>query len=58
MARRYYNGAVRNLNTLVQSFPSNLMAHAFGFTERAYFEISDAAERAVPQVDLAPQAPQ
>ena len=26
MARRYYNGAVRNLNTLVQSFPSNLVA--------------------------------
>jgi LemA protein len=57
MARRYYNGATRNQNTLVQSFPSNLVAHLFGFGERAYFEISDAAERAVPQVNLAPQAP-
>jgi len=52
MARRYYNGATRNQNTLVQAFPSNLVAHAFGFTERAYFEISDAAERAVPRVHL------
>lgn len=53
MARRYYNGTVRNLNTLVQSVPSNLVAHSFGFSERDYFEISDAAERAVPRVSLA-----
>ncbi len=54
MARRYYNGAVRNLNTLVQSFPGNLVANSFGFSERDYFEISEAAERAVPRVSLAP----
>ena len=54
MARRYYNGTVRNLNTLVQSFPSNLVAHGFGFSERAFFEISDEAERAVPRVSLTP----
>jgi LemA protein len=54
MARRYYNGAVRNLNVLVQSFPSNLVAGMFGFAARDYFEIADAGERAVPQVDLAP----
>ncbi|HEU5019355.1 MAG TPA: LemA family protein [Pseudolabrys sp.] len=53
MARRYYNGTVRNMNTLVQSFPSNLVAHAFGFAERLYFQISDEAERALPQVALA-----
>ncbi len=57
MARRYYNGAVRNLNTLVQSVPSNLIAHMFGFSERAYFEISDEAERAVPRVALTPAQP-
>jgi LemA protein len=57
MARRYYNGAVRNLNTLVQSFPSNLIAGLFGFSERAYFELADAAERAVPQVALDPARP-
>ena len=54
MARRYYNGTVRNLNTLVQSFPSNIVAHSFGFSERAFFEISDEAERAVPRVSLNP----
>jgi LemA protein len=55
MARRYYNGAVRNLNVLVQSFPSNLIAGVFGFAQRDYFELSDATEGAVPQVDLAPR---
>ncbi len=54
MARRYYNGTVRNLNVLVQSFPSNLIAGAFGFTLREFFEISDAADRAAPQFDLKP----
>ncbi len=54
MARRYYNGAVRNLNVLVQSFPSNIVAGLAGFTQAAYFEVADAGERAVPQVDLAP----
>ena len=57
MARRYYNGAVRNLNTLVQSIPSNLVARGFGFSERDYFEISDEAERAVPRVSMAPAQP-
>lgn len=52
MARRYYNGAVRNQNVLVQSFPSNLIAGAFGFGERQYFELSSEAERTVPQVAL------
>jgi LemA protein len=54
MARRYYNGTVRNLNTLVQSFPSSLIAGLCGFGERAFFEVSDAADRAAPQVTLAP----
>lgn len=56
MARRYYNGAVRNQNVLVQSFPSNLIAGLFGFGERQYFELSSEAERAVPQVALSPRA--
>ena len=55
MARRYYNGAVRNLNVLVQSFPSNLIAGVAGFAPRDYFEVADAGERAAPQVDLAPR---
>lgn len=51
MARRFYNGAVRELNTVVQSFPANLIAGPFGFRERQYFEI-EMADRAVPHVDL------
>ena len=54
MARRYYNGAVRNLNTLIQSVPSNLIAGIAGFRPAAYFELSEPADRAAPQVLLAP----
>jgi len=49
MARRFYNGAVRELNTMVQSFPANLFAGAFGFRTRSFFEI-DLPERALPEV--------
>ena len=48
-ARRYYNAVVRDLNTRIQQFPSNLIAGMFGFTNREFFEIPDA-DRAVPQV--------
>jgi len=50
LARRYYNGAARNFNILIQSFPSNLVANTFQFTPVEYFEIEEAAERAVPKV--------
>jgi len=49
MARRFYNGAVRELNTTVESFPSNAIAGVFSLKPRQYFEIG-AADRAVPQV--------
>jgi len=52
MARRYYNGAVRNLNILVESFPGNVVAGLFGFARRDYFELADPADRAVPAVAL------
>ena len=55
MARRYYNGAVRNLNVMVQSFPSNLIAGIAGFATRDFFELDDAGERNAPQVVLAPR---
>jgi len=48
-ARRFYNGAVREQNTMIQSFPLNIIAGAFGFTAREYFEIDDS-DRAVPNV--------
>ena len=52
LSRRYYNGAVRNLNTMVQSFPSNIIASTFGFGNAEFFEIGDAAQREVPKVDF------
>jgi LemA protein len=48
--RRFYNANVRELNTRVESFPSNLFAGAFHFHRADYFEIADAAQRAAPQV--------
>jgi LemA protein len=48
-ARRYYNAVVRDLNTRVQQFPSNLVAGMFGFRNREFFEIPDA-DREVPKV--------
>lgn len=51
-ARRYYNGSVRDLNTLIQSFPSNLVAQRFSFSEAEFFELDVEAARQVPQVDF------
>jgi len=50
MSRRYYNGAARDLNVKVESFPSNLVAGQFGFAKAPYFEIDNPADRAVPTV--------
>jgi LemA protein len=52
LARRYYNGAVRDLNISVESFPSNLVAGRFGFAKAEFFELESAAERAVPSVSF------
>jgi len=49
-SRRYYNGTVREKNIVVDSFPSNIIASLFGFAKSAFFEIEQAAERAVPEV--------
>ena len=49
-ARRYYNGTVRNNNTTVQSFPSNVVAGMFGFKDATFFELQNASEREVPSV--------
>src|SRR4051794_35786447 len=38
-ARRYYNAVVRDLNTKIQSFPTNLLAGMFGFQTRQFFEV-------------------
>ena len=51
-ARRYYNGAVRDNNNLVESFPSNLIAGLFNFKLADFFEIELTSQRNVPDVDL------
>jgi LemA protein len=55
MARRYYNGAVRDLNIGIQSFPNVLVARPFGFREEPFFELDDRAEAAVPRFSLEPK---
>jgi len=51
-ARRYYNGAVRDNNTLVESFPSNLVANQFSFKQADFFEIELSSQQSAPNVDL------
>jgi LemA protein len=48
-ARRYYNAVVRDYNTKIRQLPTNLIANAFSFRAREFFEIEEAA-RATPQV--------
>jgi LemA protein len=51
-ARRYYNAVVRDFNTKIAQFPSNLVAGALGFRPREFFGLTDAKEGATPSVDL------
>lgn len=51
-ARRYYNALVRDNNTAVESFPSNLIANNFGFGRFDFFEIENDAERDNPVVQF------
>jgi len=51
-ARRYYNAVVRDLNTRIAQFPSNLIADFFVFRPREFFELTAAAEREVPRVSF------
>jgi len=44
-ARRYYNGSVRDLNNVVESFPANLVAGGFGFKVAKFFEVDSIRER-------------
>ena len=49
--RKRFNDVVRNYNTTVKRFPTNLVANMFNFDARAFFEAVEAAEKA-PEVDL------
>ena len=50
-ARRYYNAVVRDLNTKVLQFPTNLVAGMFHFTQGEFFEAT-TLERRAPEVDF------
>ena len=57
-ARRYYNAVVRDLNTKILQFPTNIFAGMLGFKQREFFEITAAAEREAPKVSFStPGAP-
>ena len=48
-SRRFYNGNVRDFNTKLQVFPTNLMAGSLGFSQREFFKMEEG-EKAVPEV--------
>lgn len=52
MARRYYNGAVREYNIMVESFPSNVVAGLFHFRPIDFFTLETLNERELPTVKL------
>lgn len=47
LSRQFYNDVVMQLNTMIQSFPSNIIAGMFGFTQKEYFPMEDAAKAPV-----------
>jgi LemA protein len=51
-ARRYYNAVVRDFNTKILQFPSNIFAGMLGFKQREFFEITAPAEREAPKVSF------
>ena len=54
-ARQFFNDTVAKLNTAIGTFPGNLIARSFGFTEREFFDIEDPI-RAPVEVDITPDA--
>lgn len=51
-ARRFFNGNVRDLRNLSQSFPTSIVGSVKGVQDPTFFELDDAAERVVPRVDV------
>ena len=49
-ARRFFNSCVKDFNTAVESFPTNIIAKIFGFKVNDFFAIEDAKEKEVPEV--------
>lgn len=51
-ARRFYNSNIMALNTLIESFPQNIIAGAFKFEKEKFFEIEESAEKELPKVSF------
>lgn len=51
-SRRFFNGNVREMNQLTQTFPTNIIASIFNFEEKDFFELDSSAERVVPHVEM------
>lgn len=47
-ARRFYNSVVRDMNTMVLSFPSNIIANLFKFTQKEFFDLPENSEEKEP----------
>jgi LemA protein len=56
-SRRIYNSNVQQFNTRIQQFPASIPANQMGYTEKQYFEITEAAEREAPQVSFSQGQP-
>ncbi len=56
-SRRFYNGQVRDFNTKIEVFPSNVIAGMFSFKQREFFEIEDEKERENVKVSFSKEAP-
>jgi LemA protein len=56
-ARRYYNAVVRDFNTKIAVFPSNIIAGMFSFNPREFFELKEAVQREAPKVSFGSAAP-
>lgn len=52
LARRYYNGVVRDFNTSIQQFPGNIIAGIGSFKPAPFYQIENEADRAVPKVSF------
>ena len=52
LARRYYNGTVREYNTRTEVFPASIIARQYGFQKSEFFELDNVAEREVSKVSF------
>lgn len=51
-ARRFFNATTKEYNTATQTFPSNIIANIFGFTQVEFFELDDEAAKKAPKVQF------